>query len=270
MLPSNSAGSKSPLRPPGKYQPVTATKSSCAPTGGGSVPGSRSCDESWRRTTTLIARYGTIEVSVGVEEHPRGLPGPDCQPDAVLHRPGQQDSTRSHSPSYAAREAGNLQSGAVADEHSDSWGNPMRNRMAVTLAAGALAGLAACNDPTRPADPPAASPAPAVDCRGAAVHHPKSRHARRRLKPGQRNQSARRRRRRPRSSHQERIERFCGVPGRACEASAPWADRAAGPAASTTVVRSSARARFNPARAGRCLGRKAVACEAWGRGRRQQ
>ncbi len=38
----------------------------------------------------------------------------------------------------------------------------MTNRMAVVLGACALTGLAACNDPTRPPDPPAASPAPAV------------------------------------------------------------------------------------------------------------
>ena len=38
----------------------------------------------------------------------------------------------------------------------------MTNRMAVVLGACALTGLAACNDPTRPADPPATSPAAAV------------------------------------------------------------------------------------------------------------
>lgn len=38
----------------------------------------------------------------------------------------------------------------------------MTNRMAVMLGAWALADLAACDDPTRPADAPATSPAPAV------------------------------------------------------------------------------------------------------------
>ena len=38
----------------------------------------------------------------------------------------------------------------------------MTNRMAVVLGAWALTGLAACDDPTRPTDPPATSPAPAV------------------------------------------------------------------------------------------------------------
>jgi hypothetical protein len=38
----------------------------------------------------------------------------------------------------------------------------MTKRMVVMLGASILTGMAACNDPTRPADPPATSPAPAV------------------------------------------------------------------------------------------------------------
>ena len=53
----------------------------------------------------------------------------------------------------------------------------MTNRMAVMLGACALTGLAACNDPTQPANNPSL-PAAASRGRGTAVHHPQSWHAR--------------------------------------------------------------------------------------------
>ena len=126
----------------------------------------------------------------------------------------------------------------------------MTNRVHV-LAACALTGLAACNDPTRPADPRPRlrPPLGAVeqqftvrnlgtlggDFSGANGSMSRAMWSASRRFP------------------QGRTEHFSGAQGRACATSARWAERAAGPAASTTGARSSAPARFTPARTARAF-----------------
>ena len=67
--------------------------------------------------------------------------------------------------------------GAVADEHSDQERQPNDQSNGSCARRRALAGLAACNDPARPSDH-LLTRGPRGRWRGAAVHHPQSRHAR--------------------------------------------------------------------------------------------
>ena len=119
----------------------------------------------------------------------------------------------------------------------------MTNPMAVVLAASGLTGLAACDDPTRPADPSVTPPAAAA----AAVEQQFT--VRNLGTLGGTFSFAIGINERAevvgvcQTSRPGNIRAFLWRAGRACEASARWAGRTAGPSASTTAARSSASAR---------------------------